>query len=231
MSCSLSFFVFPFPSVSFFNFSLPFLYPFIIFNISADTSETCQNEPSPATESLKIPAGETCRILGRLVDESDPIAANHGTYELIPSLNTDPIKNPSGRDLVITYNNGDLCDPAKQTMRSVSIHLVCDNSLKPEESKFKDVKKEATCNTEYIFESKYACPTGGASHSPKKWLVMGIIGFVLYFLIGAILLKYHYQEEGMSNLIIHKEFWSDGKSKEKNLSILLFVVITSKYRY
>ena len=183
-------------------------------NMCANTKETCQNEPSPATESLKIPAGETCRILGRLVDGSDPIAANHGTYELVPSLNTDVAKNPSGRDLVITYNNGDLCDPAKQTMRSVSIHLVCDNSLTPAQSVFKDVKKEATCNTEYIFESKFACPTA-ASHNPKRWLIMGIIGFAFYFIVGAIVLKYHYKEEETANLIIHKEFWTDVPSLAK----------------
>ena len=77
-------------------------------NICADTANVCQNEPSPATESLKIPAGETCRILGRRVDESDPIAANHGTYSLVQSLNSDTSKNPSQQDLVVTYNNGDL---------------------------------------------------------------------------------------------------------------------------
>lgn len=163
-------------------------------------------------ESLKIPAGETCRILGRLVDESDPIAANHGQYSLVPSLNTDTSKNPSQQDLIITYNNGDLCDPAKQTMRSVSIHLVCDNSLAPSASVFKDVKKEATCNTEYIFHSKYACPTS-ASKGPKTFLMLGIIGFVLYFGIGALILRFYYNET--SNLIIHKSFWEDVPSLAK----------------
>ena len=183
-------------------------------NICANTQNICQDEPSPATESLKIPAGETCRILGRLVDESDPIAANHGQYSLVPSLNTDTSKNPSQQDLIITYNNGDLCDPAKQTMRSVSIHLVCDNSLAPSASVFKDVKKEATCNTEYIFHSKYACPTS-ASKGPKTFLMLGIIGFVLYFGIGALILRFHYKEEGVENLIIHKSFWEDVPSLAK----------------
>ena len=176
-------------------------------NICADTMTTCQNEPSPATESLKIPAGETCRILGRRVDQSDPIVENHGTFEVVDSLNNDKTTNPSGKDLIITYNNGDLCDPAKQTMRSVSIHLVCDTSLAPADSVFKDVKKEATCNTEYIFHSKFACPTSGRT-SPTKWLLMAIIGFFLYFLTGAVFAKYYYGAEG-KNLIPNREFWED----------------------
>ena len=176
-------------------------------NICADTMTTCQNEPSPATESLKIPAGETCRILGRRVDQSDPIVENHGTFEVVDSLNNDKMTNPSGKDLIITYNNGDLCDPAKQTMRSVSIHLVCDTSLAPADSVFKDVKKEATCNTEYIFHSKFACPTSGRT-SPTKWLLMAIIGFFLYFLTGAVFSKYYYGAEG-KDLIPNREFWED----------------------
>ena len=35
-------------------------------NLCANTLVNCQNEPAPATEALKIPAGETCRVLGRL---------------------------------------------------------------------------------------------------------------------------------------------------------------------
>jgi hypothetical protein len=99
-------------------------------------------------------------------------------------------------------------DPAKQTMRSVSIHLVCDNSLAPSASVFKDVKKEATCNTEYIFHSKFACPTSAAANGPKHFLMMGMIGFILYFLIGGLICKYHYQQEG-EDIIPNIQFWKD----------------------
>ncbi len=183
-------------------------------NLCADTTETCQNEPSPATEALKIPAGETCRILGRLSDPSDPIASNHATYELVPGLETDPAKNPYGVDLQITYNNGDLCDPAKQTMRSVSIHLVCDLTLK--ESEFADVKKEATCNTQYIMNSALACPTGGGgAGSASHMLTLALIGFAAYILVGVAVMRFYYKEEWGMGVIPNRTFWTDVPSLAK----------------
>ena len=184
-------------------------------NLCADTQETCQNEASPATEALKIPAGETCRILGRLSDDKDPVSANHATYELVPTLQTETTRNPSGMDLLITYNNGDMCDPGTQTMRSVSIHLVCDTGLAPAETNFKDVKKEATCNTQYILESSLACPTSGRGGA-RHLLVLGIVGLTLYCVIGAAMLRFYWKEEEVGwNLVPHKEFWADVPSMAK----------------
>ena len=185
-------------------------------NLCANTQEQCQNEDSPATEALKIPAGETCRILGRLSDESDPIKDNHATYELVPTLQNEKDRNPSGVDLMITYNGGDMCDPATQTMRSVSIHLVCDTGLSAGETNFKDVKKEATCNTQYILESSLACPTssgGGAKH----FLILGIVGLSLYCVVGAAMIRYYWKEEDIGwNLVPHREFWADVPSMAKD---------------
>ena len=178
-------------------------------NLCADTQDTCQNEASPATEALKIPAGETCRILGRLSDDKDPIAANHATYELVPTLQTDATRNPSGTDLLITYNNGDMCDPGTQTMRSVSIHLICDTGLAAAETNFRDVKKEATCNTQYILESSLACPTSGGGGA-RHLIVLLIVALTLYCVIGAAMLRFYWKEEEVGwNLVPHKEFWAD----------------------
>lgn len=185
--------------------NIQFIYK---MNICANTMEMCQNEEAPATEALKIPAGETCRILGRLTDPSDPVAANHATYKLVPAIQSDTNRNPWGQDLEITYNNGDMCDPAKQTMRSVSVHLVCDLGLRDDETLFKDVKKEATCNTQYILESRYACPSGGRSRM-SKFLIIGIVGLCLYCIGGIALMRFHYKKDWGMDVIPNKAFWAE----------------------
>lgn len=177
-------------------------------NLCANTLTVCQSEPSPATEALKIPAGETCRILGRLVDSSDPIADNHAVYELVDAQQQDKSRNPYGKDLKITYRNGDMCDPAKQTTRTVSMHLVCDLGLREDETAFKEVKKEATCNTEYIFESRLVCPSP-AGTSWTRLLVFIVIAFSLYCIIGALVLKYAYQRPWGREVVPNREFWAD----------------------
>ena len=81
-------------------------------NLCANTLVNCQNEPAPATEALKIPAGETCRVLGRLAGAK---------WNMVDAPKSD--KNPWGKNMEITYLNGDMCDPAKSTSRSVTLRL------------------------------------------------------------------------------------------------------------
>lgn len=95
-------------------------------NVCANTVAKCQNQDAPATEvrsppsppahagphpahppawrlsvqALKIPAGETCRVLGRL---------DGAQYK--EALQPPSATNPSGAGVSITYSNGDICDP------------------------------------------------------------------------------------------------------------------------
>ena len=107
--------------------NIQFIYQ---MNLCANTLVNCQNEPAPATEALKIPAGETCRVLGRLAGAK---------WKVTDSPKSD--KNPWGKNLELTYVNGDMCDPAKATSRSVTLRLECDLTAK-DPSKFFRRSKE-----------------------------------------------------------------------------------------
>lgn len=165
-------------------------------NVCANTVAKCQNQEAPATEvgfagrpptlsrpglpspgspargvtrrsqALKIPAGETCRVLGRL---------DGAQYK--EALQPPSATNPSGAGVSITYSNGDICDPtakcaarragrrrpreltrasslpASRTTRSVTLNVQCDEG---EEGKITEVKKEGTCATTFNMVSKCA---------------------------------------------------------------------------
>ena len=166
-------------------------------NLCANTLVNCQNEPAPATEALKIPAGETCRVLGRL---------SGATWKTIESPKSD--KNPWGKSLEITYVNGDMCDPAKATSRSVTLRLECDLTAKDPTKFFNEVKKEATCNTQYVFTSASVCPSTGGSHS-RKLLGMLFFGFALYCVVGVGYNKFALNKPWGSDVIPNAQFWND----------------------
>ena len=103
-------------------------------NLCANTQTPCLNEAAPATETLRIPAGETCRVLGRLSDGTGQ-AKTAAVYELVPTRQTDQGRNPSGADLLLTYHGGDICDPASGSTRSVSIQMVCDLTMQAQQTR------------------------------------------------------------------------------------------------
>ncbi len=166
-------------------------------NLCANTLVNCQNEPAPATEALKIPAGETCRVLGRLAGAK---------WKVIDTPKSD--KNPWGKDLELTYINGDMCDPAKATSRSVTLRLQCDLTAKDPSKFFTEVKKEATCNTQYVFQSAEVCPSQGKSHV-LKLLTFLLTIFTIYCILGAAIQKFYMNKPWGVELIPNYNFWMD----------------------
>lgn len=166
-------------------------------NLCANTLVNCQNEPAPATEALKIPAGETCRVLGRLAGAK---------WEMVDAPKSD--KNPWGKNMEITYLNGDMCDPAKATSRSVTLRLECDLSIKDPAKFFAEVKKEATCNTQYVFQSAQVCPSTGGSHA-RKLLTLVFLLFGIYCIGGIGYNKFALNKPVGVELIPNFQFWQD----------------------
>ena len=73
--------------------------------------------------------------LGRLSDGKGQSANTAAVYELVPTRQTDQGRNPSGADLLLTYNGGDICDPASGSTRSVSIQMVCDLTMQVQQTR------------------------------------------------------------------------------------------------
>jgi len=166
-------------------------------NLCANTLVNCQNEPAPATEALKIPAGETCRVLGRLAGAK---------WKVTDAGKSD--KNPWGKNLELTYLNGDMCDPAKATSRSVTLKLECDLTAKDPSKFFTEVKKEATCNTQYVFQSAEVCPSTGKSQI-MKLLTFLLTIFTLYCILGVAIQKFYMNKPWGIELIPNYNFWMD----------------------
>lgn len=126
-----------------------------------------------APQALRIPAGETCRILGRLE------GAKYEESSVPPSAS-----NPEGAAVSITYGNGDICDPTARcvatrssrfvlsapddhsppsalrplpelcsTTRSVTLNVQC-STVEVEDVRITEVKKEGTCSTTFNLVSK-----------------------------------------------------------------------------
>ena len=155
--------------------------------------------PSSTIQALKIPAGETCRVLGRLdgmqVTELKNFPGSH-------------VNNPLGQGVKIVYKGGDVCDPGTRSTRTVEINMVCNkNGDAAEGGEFLEVKKEATCNTVYTFSSIHACP-GGAGGFGAKLIALIVIGTMVYCAVGAIVQRFVFKKEVGWDLVPNKDSWS-----------------------
>jgi hypothetical protein len=120
---------------------------------------------------------------------------------------------PSG-GVVLTYDSIDY-DNFK---RSVNIQIACDPDA-GNDSPLKWVEEVYEWgNSIYYFsgKSKYACPgAGGSSNLPLGHygvggllITLALVALALYFIIGALVLKFKFQKTG-TELIINFEFWKD----------------------
>eukprot|EP00753_Platysulcus_tardus_P005679 PLAT13604.1.p2 GENE.PLAT13604.1~~PLAT13604.1.p2 ORF type:complete len:296 (+),score=60.91 PLAT13604.1:28-915(+) len=168
-------------------------------NFCKNTINDCQKDPAPATESLKIPAGETCRVLGRL-----------GEAELAPKWSKLALPvtatNPQGIGVAIEMGNGDICDPAARTQRSVVINVECDTSVDAP-GIFRDVKKEATCQTVFTYASPHGCPS---SPGLLGWtFVFGVLAVATVYFVGGMV--YNMKRHGSRGMeaLPNREFWAE----------------------
>jgi hypothetical protein len=144
-------------------------------NICGSTVSKCQGQDAPATEALRIPAGETCRVLGRINAPTKPLL-----QEL--SLPITPT-NPRGAGVAITYADGDVCDPTARTSRAVTLNVECSEN-EPGDARITDVRKEGTCTTTFTFASRHACPLPTIS-SGTAFIIYLSVTAIAYFAGGA----------------------------------------------
>lgn len=146
-------------------------------------------------QALKIPAGETCRTLGKLDSPK--------WEELkLPTSSS----NPNGKGVAITYSNGDICDPATRSTRSVTMSVECDHSVDGL-GEFSEVKKEATCNTIFTFSSRYGCPADGLSVGSKLLITFFVLLFV--YVAGGYAYEYKVREKRGLDALPNLEFWRE----------------------
>jgi hypothetical protein len=144
-------------------------------------------------------------------DDSDcfPMAAKGGD-DITVKLQ-DPTQPNNG--VTITYQELDY----NNYIRSIEIDLNCDPTA-PDNSPLNYVKETYTWgNSKYFFagKSKYACPGAAGGNLPLgQYGVGGLLltlffaAIALYFIVGAIVLKFKFQKNGVE-LIPNVEFWKD----------------------
>eukprot|EP00941_MAST-03F_sp_MAST-3F-sp1_P001317 g1317.t1 len=179
--------------------SIEFLYR---VNICANTLALCQGTPGSVTESLKIPAGETCRVLGRL---------NGMTFKPL-TLPPTP-DNPNGDGLQLVYRNGDICDPIQRSTRSVIINLQCSiSTIGP--GTLDEMKKDDTCTTSFTMKSRDACGVSAIGFGFFFLYMFCLCGFI-YCVGGAI---YNWRVVGAQGkeMIPHLEVWQEFPSLVKD---------------
>jgi hypothetical protein len=164
-------------------------------NICANTVSKCQGAPGTVTETLKIPAGRTCRVLGRL---------SGATFSLL-ELPESP-DNPYGEGIRLTYSNGDICDPVQRSTRSVIVNMECSRSDESSGTLL-DMKKDDTCTTTFSMKSQHACATSSGSLA-GGFLVIFFVAMAVYCVGGAV---FNYRQKGARGreMIPHLELWQE----------------------
>ena len=186
-------------------------------NVCGNVAQVCMDNPSVATETLIIPAGQTCRNLGTL----EPQMAS---YTLVPPFIQDRGRNPQGVDFQISYYGGDTCEGDEssgdmaaggQTARSVAMQIACDLSLPAGEVNIVDVKKESECETTFVLATADGCANtqGGGPSITLFWcILMGII----YCAIGVVFNRFYRKKEWGREIVPHLAFWLDFPSLVKD---------------
>lgn len=167
-----------------------------------------------ATETLHIPAGETCRVLGRSHD---------ATIESLSVAFTD--SNPSGHALNIHYYGGDPCG-GQTSHRSATLHLICNTKLDVS-GVMTGVQRES-CNTVFSIETPYACPNNGGGLGFFGWLVLIIVAAGVYVAVGCYLNYTNHELRGWE-MMPHREFWTFVFEKLKEFWFFSFEQCKSVY--
>jgi hypothetical protein len=170
-------------------------------NVCHDTIQKCQNEPGAVTESLRIPAGETCRILGR---------TNSMTVEDMEYPPSE--ENPHGEGVRIKYGNGDVCDPVERSKREAWVEIQCSVSQQGA-GELVEVNKVDSCKTVMKMKSRHACSVTSIG-SGTTFLIFFFLVLSTYCVGGALLNWKVYDLSGV-DLIPHHEFWLEFPSYVK----------------
>lgn len=171
-------------------------------NVCRDTIQKCQDEPGAVTESLRIPAGETCRVLGRkegmMVED----------MEFPPDAD-----NPHGEGVRIKYMNGDVCDPVERSKREAWVEIQC-SVTSPGAGALVEVKKTDSCKTVLKMKSRHACSVTSLG-TGTTLLIFIFLVLSTYCTCGAFLNWKIYNRKGV-DLIPNHDFWLEFPSYVKD---------------
>lgn len=118
----------------------------------------------------------------------------------------DPINPSTG--VKITLPPGDKCYFGGGSY-TVSYLLFCDLI---HDIDFDTIIKSQTCNFEYHFRTKYACPQAFIKSEVfgSKSILLGLIFIISFYCIGFSFLNYRSNpEDGLMKAMPHREFWME----------------------
>ena len=171
-------------------------------NVCHNTIQKCQNGRGAVTESLRIPAGETCRVLGR----TEGMVVEDMEYP--PDAD-----NPHGEGVRIKYTNGDVCDPVDRSKREAWVEIQCSVTSQGAGA-LVEVKKVDPCKTVLKMKSRHACSVTSLG-TGTTLLIFIFLTLATYCTCGAFLNWKIYNRTGV-DLIPHQEFWLEFPSYVKD---------------
>ena len=162
-------------------------------NICSNTIHKCNNHQAASTETLYIPTGVTCRVLGRL-------PAREWSELTLPVTET----NPEGKGVSITYKNGDHCNPIHKSHRETTVNIACSKTAAA--GRLIEMTKQGPCKMVFKMESAYACPTRhGLSYGSIFVIILTLL--VLGYCIGGAFINYKLNGAERKIEIPHRKFW------------------------
>lgn len=162
-------------------------------NICHNTIQPCKNDKGAVTESLRIPAGETCRVWGRLENYKVEDMAFPSTDE-----------NPHGEGIRIKYSGGDTCDAPQATKKEAWVEVECSVS-QPGAGVLVEVLKSEQCRIVLKMKSTHACSVAMLGWG-MSFLTLFFVTITIYCIGGALLNYKMYGRHGV-DMIPHHTFW------------------------
>ena len=162
-------------------------------NICHNTIQSCANDEGTVTESLRIPAGETCRVWGRLDD-----------YKVEDMMFPSTDENPHGEGIRIKYSGGDICDLTQNTKREAWAEIECSVSQSGAGALL-EVIKSNPCRVVLKMKSTHACSVAMFGWG-MSFLTIFFLVVLIYCLGGALVNSKMYGRRGVE-LIPHYAFW------------------------
>jgi len=138
-------------------------------------------------------------------------------------------KEEPNKGVFLNYYQGEICNlQSGNVPRQTTLVITCNPST---QTFSKPVITEPTsCHYFISFNSKFACPTGhleGKDLGGWIFVILVLVGFALYFIIGIIIKIVVYKATG-KEIIPNSEFWSDLPSLMKDGAVYLFNKITCR---
>ena len=162
-------------------------------NICSHTIHKCNQHQAASSETLYLPTGVTCRVLGRL-----PAREWHELNMPVTE------SNPEGKGVSITYKNGDKCNPIQNSHRETVVNIACSKSAGA--GRVLDMSKQGPCKVVFKMESEHACPTrSGLSHGSVFLIMFTVV--LLVYCIGGALINYKLNAIEKKIEIPNRAFW------------------------